>query len=238
MSDMAVVTGGVRNIGAAIAVRLKADGFRICTVDVLPPEHDLADRHVMVDLTDSEATLAALGEVARTEPVTRLVNNAGIVRPASLEETTPEDVDAVLALNLRGTIVATQALLPAMKREGKGRIVNIASRVALGKELRTAYAASKAGLIGLSKTWALELGGHGITVNVVGPGPIRTSLFDQVNPPGTERTRRIVEAIPVRRMGAPEDVAAAVGFLCSDDAGFVTGQVLYVCGGMTIGAVT
>ncbi len=237
MHDMAMVTGGARNIGAAIARRLKEAGFRICTVDVIPPEHEFTDRHVMVDLTDSEATLQALGEVARSEPVTRLVNNAGIVKPAALEDTRPEDVDAVLALNVRGTIVATQAVLPAMKREGRGRIVNIASRVALGKELRTAYAASKAGLIGLSKTWALELGGHGITVNVVGPGPIRTSLFDQVNPPGAERTRRIVEGIPVKRMGTPADVAAAVCFLCADDAGFVTGQVLYVCGGMTIGAV-
>jgi NAD(P)-dependent dehydrogenase (short-subunit alcohol dehydrogenase family) len=189
-----------------------------------------------VDLTDVAATREALGAVAAEHPVTRLVNNAGIVRPAALEDTTQEDIDAVLALNLRGTIVATQAVLPAMQRAGRGRIVNIASRTALGKELRTAYAASKAGLIGLSKTWALELGRHGITVNVVGPGPIRTSLFDQANPPGAERTRRIVEGIPVGRMGTPEDVAAAVGFLASDEAGFVTGQVLYVCGGMTVGA--
>ena len=117
-----------------------------------------------------------------------------------------------------------------------GRVVNMASRAALGKELRTAYAATKAGLIGMAKVWALELGAHGITANAVGPGPIRTALFDQANPRDSPRTRAIIEAIPVRRVGTPEDVANAVSFLLDARSGFVTGQVLYVCGGMTVGA--
>jgi 3-oxoacyl-[acyl-carrier protein] reductase len=234
--DVAIVTGGAGYIGSAIARRLQADGFRVVTVDLRPADHAASERHLILDLTDAAAVREALGGLASREPVTRLVNNAGIVRPASLVGTTLDDLRDVLAVNLEATIVTTQAVLPAMQRLRRGRIVAIGSRAGLGKELRTAYAASKAGLVGLAKTWALELGDHGITANVVAPGPIRTALFDAANPPGDPRTTRIVEAIPVGRMGTPEDVAAAVGFLCSDDAGFVTGQVLYVCGGMTVGA--
>ena len=128
-----------------------------------------------------------------------------------------------------------QALLPSMTAGGFGRIVNMSSRAALGKELRTAYAATKAGLIGMTRVWALELGRHGITVNAIGPGPIRTELFDRANPPDSPRTRAIVESVPVKRVGTPEDVAQAVSFFLDRRSGFVTGQTLYVCGGMTVG---
>ena len=128
-----------------------------------------------------------------------------------------------------------QALLPGMKACGFGRIVNMSSRAALGKELRTAYAATKAGLIGMTRVWALELGRHGITVNAIGPGPIRTELFDRANPPDSPRTQAIVDAVPVRRVGTPEDVAQAVAFFLDRRSGFTTGQMLYVCGGMTLG---
>lgn len=237
MTDFALVTGGARGIGAATAKALKAAGFGVVVADVLAPEHDHLDEAVEVDLSDAAATRAALAPLAERLALTRLVNNAGIVRPAPLEEQTPEDLDAVAAVNLRGPMVCLQCLLPAMEREGRGRVVNVASRVALGKELRTAYAATKAGLLGMTKTWALELGARGITVNAVGPGPIRTELFERVNPHNSPRTRAIIEGVPVKRLGEPEDVAAAIAFLCSDAAGFVTGQTLYVCGGMTIGAV-
>jgi NAD(P)-dependent dehydrogenase (short-subunit alcohol dehydrogenase family) len=105
----------------------------------------------------------------------------------------------------------------------------------LGKDLRTAYAATKAGLIGMTRTWALEFGRLGITVNAIGPGPIRTALFDRANPHNAPRTRAIIDAIPVKRIGTPEDVAHAVAYFLDARAGFVTGQVLYVCGGMTVG---
>ena len=164
---------------------------------------------------------------------------AHVVKPAPFEYLRAGSVAeacAALAADPQAMVLAGgQTLLPAMKREGIGRVVNIASRAALGKELRTAYAATKAGLIGMTKTWALELGAHGITVNAVGPGPIRTELFEAANPPGDPRTQAIIDRVPVRRLGTPEDVAGAVGYLCSDGAGFVTGQVLYVCGGMTVG---
>jgi NAD(P)-dependent dehydrogenase (short-subunit alcohol dehydrogenase family) len=129
-----------------------------------------------------------------------------------------------------------QALLPGMKEAKFGRIVNMSSRAALGKELRTAYAASKAGLQGMARVWALELGQYGITANAVGPGPVRTELFERGNPPDSPRTQAIINAVPVRRIGLPEDVAHSVSFLLDARSGFVTGQVLYVCGGLTIGA--
>ena len=232
----ALVTGGARNIGAAIAARLKADGLRVAVLDRVEPQHDALDAFIAVDLSDPAATAAAAAEAARGRRMTRLVNNAGIVAPAPVEETDPASLDAVAAVNLKAPIICLQALLPGMKAAGLGRVVSISSRVALGKELRTVYAATKAGLHGMTKTWALELGRHGITVNAVGPGPIRTELFDAVNPPGDPRTQAIIDRVPLQRLGTPDDVAAAVGFLCSDAAGFVTGQVLYVCGGMTIGS--
>ena len=122
-----------------------------------------------------------------------------------------------------------------MKAAGKGRIVTISSRAALGKELRTAYSATKAGVIGLTRTWALELAPHGITVNAIGPGPIETELFKSANPHNSPRTQAIIRGVPVQRLGQPEDIAHAADFFLSDGASFVTGQVLYVCGGMTVG---
>ncbi|MBA4790267.1 MAG: SDR family oxidoreductase [Rhizobiales bacterium] len=235
MSDFALVTGGSRNIGAAIARRLTQDGLRVLVVDVVPPEHDALDAHFQADFRDLDATRAVLAKAVEGRRVTRLVNNAGIVNPASLEETTTDSLEAVSTINLKAPILCAQAVLPSMKAAGLGRIVNISSRAALGKELRTAYAATKAGLHGMTRTWALELGRHGITVNAVGPGPIRTSLFEAVNPPDSPRTKAIIEGVPVGRLGTGEDVAEAVAFFASERSGFVTGQVLYVCGGMTVG---
>ncbi|EJW11346.1 3-oxoacyl-[acyl-carrier protein] reductase [Rhodovulum sp. PH10] len=224
-----LITGGAGGIGRATAERCRAEGYDVVTIDV-------AGDGIRADLSDPKATAAALDEALAGGPITRLVNNVGIIRPAPLEEQTLEDFDAVVALNLRCTLQCTKALVPGMKAAGFGRIVNMASRAALGKELRSAYAATKAGLIGMAKVWALELGAHSVTVNAVGPGPIRTDLFERNNPPDSPRTKAIIEAVPVKRMGTPEDVAHAVAFLLDDRSGFVTGQVLYVCGGMTVGA--
>ncbi len=235
MEDFAVVTGGARNIGAAIARRLSQDGFGIIVIDRIEPDHTHVDAFVQADLSDVRKLADVLAPVFAGRRITRLVNNAGIVCPALLEDTTIDDMERVLAVNVEAAMVCAQAALPAMKQAGSGRIVNISSRAALGKEKRTAYAASKAALIGMTKTWALELAAFGITVNAVAPGPIRTSLFDQANPPDSPATRAIVEGIPVGFMGEPDDVADAVSFFTSDRARFVTGQVLYVCGGMTVG---
>lgn len=231
----AIVTGGSRGIGAAIVERLARRGIPVVNIDRAPPAPGSPADHVAVDLTDVDATRDALHAIVSARPVLWLVNNAGIAPPAALEDTTLEDFDRVVAVNLRAVMLAAQAVVPGMKAAGRGRIVTISSRVALGKELRTAYAATKAGVIGFTRTWALELAPHGITVNAVGPGPIETELFRSANPHNSPRTQAIIRGVPVRRLGQPEDIAHAVDFFLSEGAGFVTGQVLYVCGGMTVG---
>lgn len=235
MEHFALVTGGSRNIGAAIARGLTADGVRVIVADIQEPDHDNLAEFVAVDLADSAEATERIAAAVSGRMVTRLVNNAGIVAPASLEETALADVDRVMAVNLKAAILCAQLVLPAMKQAGFGRIVNIASRAALGKQRRSAYAASKAGLIALTRTWALELAPFGITVNAIGPGPVRTALFEAANPPDAPATRDIIDRVPVGFLGEPEDIAHAAAFFASPGARFVTGQVLYVCGGLTIG---
>jgi NAD(P)-dependent dehydrogenase (short-subunit alcohol dehydrogenase family) len=236
MKPIALVTGATAGIGRAIATRLAGDGYEIVTLDRVAPKALLpGEIFIEVDLASEAATAKALEAATRGRAITRLVNNVGTVRPGTIEEATSEDLAAVVNLNLRCTLQCTQALLPAMKAARFGRIVSISSRAALGKELRTVYSATKAALHGMTKTWALELGAHGITVNAVGPGPIDTELFRRVNPADSPRTKAIIEGIPVKRLGTPEDIAHAVASLLDERAGFITGQVLYVCGGMTVG---
>lgn len=236
MSEHAIVTGGSGAIGAAICRRLSDDGLRVIVIDRNEPQHDRLERFANVDMADATALNQALASILDGISVTRLVNNAGVVAPAILGEADPAAVDAVMAVNVRASMICAQAVLPAMKTAGFGRIVNIGSRSALGKEGRSVYSASKAALIGFTKTWALELAREGITVNAVAPGPIRTALFDEANPPGDPATVALQKRIPVGFMGEPEDVSNAVGFFLSKQTRFVTGQVLFVCGGMTIGA--
>lgn len=228
--ERVLITGGANGIGAAIAKKCREAGYETVILD------RAGDDAIHCDLSDPESTRAALEQALAGGPITRLVNNVGAVFANSLSDQTVEEFDNAVALNLRSAFLCAQALVPGMRGAGFGRIVNIASRAALGKELRTAYSATKAGLQGMTRTWALEEGKQGITVNAVAPGPIATELFMNANPAESERTKAIVNSIPVGRMGTPDDVAHAAAFLLSADAGFITGQTLYVCGGMTVGA--
>jgi 3-oxoacyl-[acyl-carrier protein] reductase len=232
----ALITGASRGIGRAIAARLLTEGWKVLNLDMSPPEiePDLGDRWLAVDLGDVAATKKALRDALLDGPVSALVNNAAIGLMSSLEDTGVEDFDASVAINMRAPMLCAQAVMPGMKEQGFGRIVNIASRAHLGKALRTSYAATKGAMVSLTKVWALELAPHGISVNAVAPGPIRTALFERANPPDNPRTQQIVDAIPVGRFGEPEDVANAVAFFLDQRSGYVTGQVLYVCGGVTL----
>jgi NAD(P)-dependent dehydrogenase (short-subunit alcohol dehydrogenase family) len=229
-----MVTGGARNIGRAIVERLHADGYAPITLDLVDPEAGVGEFH-RVDLSRPDAVARTLETVLARRPVTRLVNCVGIVKPALLEDVTMADFDAVIALNLRCAVQCVQALVPGMREQRFGRIVSISSRTALGKELRTSYSASKAALHGVTKTWALELAADGITANAVAPGTIETTAFYQNNPRDDPRTQAIIDAIPARRIGTPADVAQAVSFFLDDRSSFVNGQILYVCGGLTVG---
>ncbi|RMF11638.1 MAG: SDR family oxidoreductase [Alphaproteobacteria bacterium] len=233
-----VVTGGNRGIGAAIADRLLEDGWDVVSIARHPPTREHHRLHgVIADCADPEELRLAAADIADRFAVVGLVHNAGVIRPALLEEVALEDVEYLTRLHLEAAIVLAQTFLPTMKREGFGRIVNISSRGALGLATRSAYAATKAGLIGMTRTWALELGPHGITANVVAPGPTVTDMFHEIVPEDSDQKRALARSIPVRRLGEPEDVAQAVAFLCDRRSGFITGQTLYVCGGTSVGSL-
>ncbi len=233
MADCVLVTGGSRNIGRAICERLSEDGHRVVQFDLLEPENSGAAEFVKVDLSDGTATAAALSQLTGSHRIIRLVNNVGIAGTADLEALDLDAYDRVMRLNTRTAVQCAQAVMPGMKAAGFGRIVNIASRAVNGIAGTSAYAASKAALVGLTRTWAMEFAPAGITSNAVAPGPIDTELFrGAYTPELMEKTRA---AIPVGRIGLPADVANAVSFLLDDRSGFINGQVLYCCGGLSIG---
>ena len=236
INNLVLITGASQGIGRAIATRVIQDGYWVINLDKKAPKSLLeGETYHSIDLMDPQAIEELIPKITKQEPILRLVNNAGFIRPGALENTTLDDFEAVMALNLRAPMLLAQQLLPHMRQAKFGRIVSIASRAALGKEERTVYAASKAGLVGMTKTWALEMAKFGITVNAIGPGPIATELFTSGNPPDDPKTIKIIQNIPVQRMGQPEDVAHAVASLLDDRAGFITGQIHFVCGGMTVG---
>jgi NAD(P)-dependent dehydrogenase (short-subunit alcohol dehydrogenase family) len=233
MTDCVLVTGGSRNIGRGICERLAEEGHKVFQFDVLEPENPDAAEFVKVDLSDENATAAALASLNGRHRVTRLVNNVGISCMADIEDTSLAEFDRVLRINTRVALQCAQAVVPGMKAAGFGRLVNIASRAIVGIPGLSAYAASKAALVGLMKTWAMELAPNGITANAVAPGPIDTDMLrGAYSPELYEKTRA---SVPVGRFGQPADIANAVAFLVDDRSGFVNGQVLHCCGGMSIG---
>ena len=235
MEGVAVVTGASLGIGEAIARRLLDSGCTVITLQRRPPRirHErLQFREV--DLADGTAVRNVAGAIAARHPVSYLVNNAGANRPGMLEQATIEDMDYAMAVNVRAAMILVQAFVPAMRAARFGRILNMSSRAAIGKTGRTVYSAAKAGLIGMTRTWCLELAASGITVNAIAPGPVATELFDRGHPPGSEKRQHVIDSIPVKRVGTPDDVAHAAMFLLAPESGYITGQTLFVCGGISI----
>ncbi len=235
----ALVTGGSSGIGAAICRSLLDGGYQVVSLARRASETPLAGLHeVHVDLTDPLATREAARDVATRFPITTLIHNAGAIRQKPLEEVTLEDLHSLTNLHLAAALSLMQATLPAMKQQHQGRVVLISTRAILGLAGRTVYSSTKAGMLGLARTWALELGIHGITVNTIAPGPIEaTEMFHEIIPADSPRLAGIVNSIPVRRLGRPEDVARAVMFFVAPEASFITGQTLFVCGGTSIGSI-
>lgn len=234
--EVALVTGGSSGIGRATCEALLAQGRTVVNLDYNKPDwsHEKLVSF-QADLTKEAETQAIAQQITSTYAVTALVNNAGATRPGTIDTATMADLDYVVGLHFKASMILIQAALPALRASGHGRIVNVSSRAALGKPERIVYSATKAGMIGLTRTLAMELGGDQITVNAVAPGPIATELFRKSNPEGAPQTKRIIDSIVVKRLGTADDVARATMFFLSPDNGFVTGQVLYVCGGTTLG---
>ena len=236
---VAVVTGGSAGIGRAICENLLASGHEVVSLARRAADISHPNMHsIEVDLMDRGATAEALAGLTQRFAVSTVVHNAGVIRPALLPDVRLEDLDALVELHLGCAVQLVQAALPAMKAQGWGRVVLMSSRAAVGLQTRTAYSATKAGMMGMARTWALELAPLGITVNVVAPGPIRTDMFYEVVEKDSERERQLAASVPVRRLGESADVARAVGFFVDPANGFVTGQVLYVCGGTSVGSLT
>ena len=241
-----MVTGAARGIGAAIAHRLAGQGVAVAAVDLDTAGSartantilEAGGRAIAVgaDVADENAAARAVEQTAaELGPVTVLVNNAGIIRDNLLFKMTSGDWDAVMNVHLRGAFLMTRAAQAHMIEAKWGRIVNLSSTSALGNRGQANYAAAKAGLQGFTKTLALELGKFGVTANAIAPGFIDTEMTqataDRLGVDFEDWKAAASREIPVGRVGTPDDVAAVAGFLCSEDAGYVSGQVIYVAGG-------
>lgn len=240
---VAIVTGAARGIGAAVVRRLTSEGIKVGLVDLdeestssfartLPAGDALA---VAADVSDEESVRRAFDRIAeQLGRPTILVNNAGVLRDNLLHKMTIEDWDTVSAVHLRGAFLCSRAAQVHMVDAGWGRIVNMSSASALGNRGQANYAAAKAGLQGFTKTLALELGRYGVTVNAVAPGFIATDMTAatarRLGVTFDEFKSEVAKDTSVGRVGTPDDIAHAVSYFCSQDAGFVTGQVLYVAG--------
>ena len=235
MSKIGVVTGASNGIGEGIASRLDQDGWRVFNLDRSKPKNkDNPARWIETDLTNPAAIATAFELIRDEGPVTRLVNNAGLGIMTELENSTIEDFDVTVDVNMKAPMLCTQAVLGDMKEVGFGRIVNISSRAMLGKTHRTAYAGTKGAIAAMTRVWALELAHHGITVNAIAPGPIATELFTKANPPNMPRTQEIIGTIPAGRLGTPADIAHSVSFFMDERTDFINGQLLFVCGGISL----
>jgi len=234
----AVVTGAARGIGHATAERLIAEGARVLLSDIDPGVAETAARlgqpHVLVDVSEA-AQIEMLFETADRElgPVDILVNNAGVIgRAVKLVDLAVADFDRVMAINLRAGLLTTQAAARRMMRRRSGAIVNLASVAAVmagGDQIP--YAVSKSAVKQLTAMTALSLAPYGVRVNAVGPGPVETPMVAAVTGGGEAGLSRVLSRIPLGRMGRPEEIAAIVAFLASDDASYVTGQTIFADGG-------
>lgn len=242
-NKIAIVTGSGRGLGAATALRLAQDGAHVVINDLnadnaksTAAEIEKLGRRILVsthDVSDYKSANALVDQVkAEFGRVDILVNNAGITRDSMLHKLTEEKWDEVIRVNLKGPFNMGQACAKLMMEQKYGKIVNLASVAWLGNIGQTNYAASKAGVVGMTRTWALELARHNINVNAIAPGLIDSALTQAIP---AEVKEKLIAKIPLRRIGDPKDIANIVAFLASDESSYVTGQCIQIDGGLTTG---
>jgi NAD(P)-dependent dehydrogenase (short-subunit alcohol dehydrogenase family) len=229
----ALITGATNGIGRAISDLLIEQGQSVIGID-RNPDSTFKGQLFLADLSDVSSRNQIFKEITTSFSIDRLVNNIGFNQLQGLPEITAQNYQKIIDLNLTVALELTQAVLPSMLALGQGRIVNIASRSMLGKKNSSVYAAAKAGLVGFTKSWAIELAPSSITVNCVAPGPIETEMFNGNNPIGSPGRKSIMDGIPMNRLGDPREVASAVIYFLSKSASFTTGQTIFVCGGASI----
>lgn len=229
-----LITGASKGIGRALAQRLALDGHQVIGL-ARGADPEFPGQLVSVNLTDREATEQALRRLIRDYHFDGVINNFGYIRLERVGLINLDEMERVFRNNLVPAVQTIQALLPLMRNEGWGRVVNLSSLTVLGMPEGTVYAGAKSAMISFTRTWALELACTGITVNAVAPGPVETEMFRKNTPPGSQAEQRFLSQIPMGRFGTPDDIAGTIAFLLSDDANFVTGQTLFVDGGASIG---
>lgn len=236
----AILTGGSSGIGANLSGHLVDAGFTVLSLSRRAPANPgKSVIAVPVDLTDPQATTEVAQELAAKYPVTTIVHNAGSIREKPLPQATSDDLLALTNLHLHAPLALVQANLQTMRDAHYGRILLMSTRAVLGLANRTVYSTTKSGMLGMARTWALELAADGITCNVVCPGPIaETDMFHELIPAGSDKMKTVAQSVPVKRLGTPKDVSRAVMFFISPEADFVTGQTLFVCGGTSVGSIT
>lgn len=230
-----LITGASKGIGRAVADRVAASGDIPVGLARSEPA-DFPGEFFEVDLADRAATADALERVLANGRIDAVVNNAGVALFGRIGSVELDDLFTTYDLNVRAAVQVVQAVLPGMLAAGWGRIVNVTSLTTLGVAERTPYAASKAALEACTRIWAGELAESGITVNAVAPGPVETEMFRQLSPAGSEREGKLLEGIPLQRVGTPREIAHAICALLDEDAGYITGQVIRADGGGSIAA--
>ena len=232
---MVIVTGGSRGIGAATCEKLLSKGYGVISLSrTEPASTDIV--HLPCDLTDTDGRRAVFANLSKRDDVFGLVNNAGVATPNLIKEFDHQIYSGVMDVNTTSVAELSAAVVPSLIKNKQGRVVNISSELILGFAARTAYSASKAAVASFAKTWALDRAIQYL-LNAIAPGPVETELFVKNNPPGSAIRQQKLDKIPLGRFGQPEDVANMVAFLMSEEASFITGQTLYVCGGSSLGSV-